>query len=102
VVWNVIRHFYPYLAEAGLDWDERLIPNLRAARSATSREEHREAIGHLMADARDGHGFVNEIATSREWGQLPVILRLIEGSLVIVASLMPSNPSWTYLPRPSA
>lgn len=91
VVWNVLRHFYPYWAETSIDWDERLIPNLRAARSAASREEHQAAVRHLMADARDGHAYVNETVTSREWGQLPVLLQFVEGLLVIVSSSLPSE-----------
>ena len=93
VVWNVLRHFYPYWAEVGIDWDERLVPNLRAARSTASREEHRAAVRHLMAEARDGHGYVNETVISREWAQLPVVLRFVEGSLVIVASSMATEAS---------
>jgi hypothetical protein len=91
VVWNVLKHFYPYWAETSIDWDERLIPNLRTARSAASREEHQTAVRHLIADAQDGHGSVNETAIVREWGQLPVILQFVEGSLVIVSSSLPSE-----------
>jgi hypothetical protein len=87
VAWNVFRHFYPYFAEAGVDWDNRLRPHLELAQSAdTTRSAHRDALRALVADARDGHGGVNEPVRP---GQLPIQLRLMEGKPVVIGSTSP-------------
>ena len=89
VAWNVFRHFYPYWAEAGVDWDARLRPQLALASDAGTRSAHRDALRQLVADARDGHGSVNEPGGD---GSLPMPLRfgLIDNQLVIVASSVPA------------
>jgi hypothetical protein len=85
VAWNVFRHFYPYWPEAGVDWDARLRPQLEAARAANTRAAHRDGLRRLVADARDGHGFVAD-AKESERANLPVTLAVIEGRLVVTAS----------------
>jgi hypothetical protein len=89
VAWNVFRHFYPYWTEAGVDWDARLRPQLALASDAQTRSAHRDALRQLVADARDGHGSVNE---PRGDGRLPMPVRfgLIENQLVIVATGVPA------------
>jgi hypothetical protein len=56
VAWNVLRHFYPYWAEARVDWDARLRPQLEAAARAQTRAQHFVALRQLVADLRDAHG----------------------------------------------
>jgi hypothetical protein len=92
VAWNVFRHFYPYWTEVAVDWDTRLVPSLEAARAARSRAEQRIALRLLVADARDGHGFVADTldTTPRAW--LPVNLGVIGGRLVILSSSSPDVP----------
>jgi Peptidase family S41 len=90
VAWNVFRHFYPYWPEAGVDWDARLRPQLEAARAADSRAAQRDAIRSLVADARDGHGFVGD-AKEAERADLPVTLALIEDRLIVTSSAVPSE-----------
>jgi hypothetical protein len=91
VAWNVFRHFYPYWQEAGVDWDARLRPQIEAAYDAASRGAHHEALRQLVADARDGHGLVNDTVRppSRAW--LPVQFGLAGAELVITASSQPSE-----------
>lgn len=86
VTWSVFRHFYPYWAETRVDWDARLRPQLELAYEADTRDAHRDALRHLVADARDGHGSVRETRTEakREW--LPVQFGMVGGQLVITAS----------------
>lgn len=92
VAWNVFRHFYPYWTETGVDWDARLAPLLDAARDARSRGEQRIALRMLVADARDGHGFVADSLDKTPKGWLPVNLGVIGGRLVILASSSPDVP----------
>ncbi len=89
VVWNVFRHFYPYWAETGADWDARLRPHLELAYTSTTRDAHRDALRRLVADARDGHGRVNDVrseASSARW--LPVQFGVIGSDVVITASAL--------------
>ena len=91
VAWSVFRHFYPYWVEAGVDWDRRLGPQLEAARAATSRAAQRDALKGLVADLRDGHGFVADTLDRAQRGDLPVRLAVIEGRLIVTASAVPSE-----------
>jgi hypothetical protein len=91
VAWSVFRHFYPYWTEAGVDWDARLRPNLEAAWAAGTRVAQREALLGLVADARDGHGFVADTLDKSERGELPVGLAVVEGRVVVTSSAVPAD-----------
>ncbi|HSD29205.1 MAG TPA: S41 family peptidase, partial [Vicinamibacteria bacterium] len=91
VAWNVLRHFYPYWTEAGVDWDAHLQPQLEMARGAETREAQRDAIRRLVADARDGHGLVLDTLDTTQRAELPVRLAVIEDRLVVVSSARPSE-----------
>ncbi len=91
VAWSVFRHFYPYWAEAGVDWDARLQRQLEVARAAGSREAQRDAVRCLVADARDGHGMVSDTLDKTARAELPVRLAVVEGRLVVVSSARPSE-----------
>jgi hypothetical protein len=83
--WNVYRHFYPYWTEAAVDWDSLLSAHIATAYSAGNRDAHRRALQLLVADARDGHGQVNDVGRPPQ-GAIPVQLRIIEGQLVVTAT----------------
>jgi hypothetical protein len=91
VAWSVFRHFYPYWTEAGVEWQSRLRPQLEAARTATTRTAHRDALRGLVADVRDGHGWVKDTLDKSEQGELPVGLAVIEGRLVVISSALASE-----------
>ena len=91
VAWSVFRHFYPYWSEAGVDWDACLRPQLEVARAAATRAAQRDAVRSLVADARDGHGFVTDTLDKTQRAELPVRLAVIEGRLVVVSSARPSE-----------
>ena len=86
VAWNVFRHFYPYWAEAAVDWDARLRPQLATAAAAKTRDDQRDALRLLVADIRDGHGRVNDLRRRATAGWLPLSLEMREKRTVIVAS----------------
>jgi hypothetical protein len=85
VAWNVFQHFYPYWEEARVDWNARLGPQLALASAAGTRSAQRDALRQLVADARDGHGSVNEPGGSGSVG-MPLRFGLFDNQLVIVAS----------------
>jgi hypothetical protein len=91
VAWNVFQHFYPYWEEARVDWNARLGPQLALASAAGSRSDQRDALRQLVADARDGHGSVNEPGGGSSLS-MPVRFGLFDNQLVIVASGQPSAP----------
>jgi hypothetical protein len=91
VAWSVFRHFYPYWIEAGVDWDARLAPQLAAALSAETRTAQRDVLKALVADVRDGHGFVADTLEKAERGELPVALAVVEGRLVVTSSAVPAE-----------
>ena len=91
VAWNVFRHFYPYWSETGVDWDERLRPRLEAAYDATTREAHHQALRRLVADARDGHGGVNDTRAGGARGVLAVQFGAEGDQIVITASAVPAD-----------
>jgi hypothetical protein len=89
--WNVLRHFYPYWSESGVDWDARLGPQLTVAYAANSREGQREALRRLVAEARDGHGQVVDSQQRGPLARLPIQLGLVEGRVVVTATAAPDN-----------
>jgi len=91
VAWNVLRHFYPYWTEAGVDWDACLRPQLEAARAADTRTTQRDAVRSLVADLRDGHGFVADTLEKAQRAELPVRLAVIKNRLVVTSSGVPSE-----------
>lgn len=91
IAWNVFRHFYPYWAEAGADWDSRLRPHLEAAYAAGTRQAHRGALRQLVADLRDGHGNVVEASPPPQRASLPIRVAIVADALVVTASGIPEE-----------
>jgi hypothetical protein len=92
VAWNVFRHFYPYWNETGVDWNTTLLPQLERAAAATTRDAYRAALRQLVADARDGHGSVNDPRAASGRGTLPIRLARLDGQIVISASSVDAVP----------
>jgi len=86
VAWNVFRHFYPYWSEVNVDWDGRLLSYLNAASMATTRRDELEVLGQLVADARDGHGHVQDLRVRERQAWLPIQVALVENQVVVSAS----------------
>jgi hypothetical protein len=92
VCWSVLRHFYPYWTEAGVDWEARLAHHLEAARTAADRAAQADVLRGLVADVRDGHGFVADPLDRSQRGSLPIGLGVVEGRLVVVSSASAEVP----------
>lgn len=84
VGWNVYRHFYPYWQEVRGDWDNQLESLLVGIETPATREAQRDTLRHLVAQVKDGHGFVYD--PRRPVGGLPVLLEPVGGALVVTAS----------------
>ena len=91
VAWNVLRHFYPYWTETGVDWDSRLQPQLALAATATDRTTHRGGLRQLLAEARDGHGNVVDSTAAERRALLPLQFSMIEGHVVVTGSTVPEQ-----------
>jgi hypothetical protein len=93
VAWNVFRHFYPYWPDIGVNWDARLRPQLTTAlKAATTRNAHTDAVRTVVAEVRDGHGNVYDVAAGQPIGTLPLQLRMLDGRLVVTGSGEPDVP----------
>jgi C-terminal processing protease CtpA/Prc len=100
VAWNFYRHFYPYFADAAVDWDARLRPQLQRIYEATSRAAAADALRLLVADARDGHGRLNDLRQRNVLGTvgtIPVQVALVESQVVVVASRDAAIPAGTIV-----
>jgi hypothetical protein len=86
VAWNAYRHFYPYFADVGVNWDARLQPQLRSVYDATTRQAETDALRRLVADARDGHGRVADLRQRTPPSSFPLQLALLDSRVVVVAS----------------
>lgn len=82
ILWNVFAHFYPYFDVVDVDWGEQLAPALSSAAEAADATAFHEALEHLVAALRDGHGAVLFEQPSY---RLPLAWDLIEGQLVITS-----------------
>jgi hypothetical protein len=91
VAWNVFRHFYPYWTETAVNWEARLRPQLEGAYNAKTREEQREALRRLVADARDGHGGVVDTRQADRPARLPIQLSAVENRIVVTATDVPGE-----------
>jgi hypothetical protein len=93
VAWSVFRHFYPYWSDLDVDWDARLAPQLATALDAAeSREAHHDVVRSLVADLRDGHGSVSDVAGGSMAGIVPLALRVIGNQAVVSGSDDPDIP----------
>lgn len=98
VAWSALRHFYPYWSDVSVDWDARLRPQLQSALNASAtREAHLISLRMIVADLRDGHGGVRDIAAPVQQALLPVQFRILEGKLVVTASNDPAVPVGTVV-----
>lgn len=91
VAWSVFRHFYPYWAEVGVDWDQMLPQFLEEGSIAGSREDHRNVLRRLVAETGDGHGLVRDPLEQSPMAWLPIAVRWLNGRLVVTASAVPEK-----------
>src|SRR5438067_2338840 len=47
-LWGAVKYFHPYLAYKEIDWDLALVETLPLANAASSSDEYRAAIQHLL------------------------------------------------------
>ena len=58
LAWNVFQHFYPYFDVVDVDWDATLRRSLLAAALDRDEADFVDTLRRLVADLRDGHGWV--------------------------------------------
>ncbi|MBK8858002.1 MAG: hypothetical protein IPN11_10125, partial [Opitutaceae bacterium] len=94
ILWNVMQHFFPYHAEAGVDWMAQLRPALRAALEAETPDDYRDGLCRLVARLQDGHGvYYAELSEQRApvhehaqtAGGLPIRLAMVDERIVVTA-----------------
>jgi hypothetical protein len=57
VRWNIIKHFYPYYTEDGLEkcWDECLVVALNSALKSADQREYYYTVCNLLSHVKDSH-----------------------------------------------
>lgn len=94
ILWNVMQHFFPYHAEAGVDWIAQLRPALRAALEAETPDDYRDGLCRLVARLQDGHGvYYAELSEERapvhehaqSAGGLPIRVAMVDERIVVTA-----------------
>jgi C-terminal processing protease CtpA/Prc len=86
VVWNVLEHFWPYWNDVHVDWNAELDVALADALDDRSMDDHVATLERLSAAAPDGHASVT-CPGAREYGSAPFAVELVEGEIVVTASL---------------
>jgi hypothetical protein len=83
-VWSVFQHFHPYLDGAGVQWEDALRPALRRTLHDATVEDYYYTLSEMIAQSRDGHGYV--YAPLKSLGGLPVQVALAEEQIVVVGT----------------
>ena len=52
-VWGTVKFFHPAMASSGVDWDKALVEAIPMVRAASTPEEFRRAIDHMLAFLKD-------------------------------------------------
>ena len=90
--WNVLKNFYPYFKEVGLDWEAELYPALAACYEIKDTHEFTRFLEKLTAKLKDGHV---EVASKIEnWERFlpPFSWRWVENNIIISETFDESIP----------
>jgi hypothetical protein len=84
--WNIIRYWFPYRDLLDDDWDDVLVEFIPLFTVAAEPDEYRLAVLRLIARTQDTHASLpraSALRPPRGAGQLPVLLRFVEGQPVV-------------------
>tara|TARA_R110002020_G_scaffold21009_8_gene71456 strand:+ start:18336 stop:20642 length:2307 start_codon:yes stop_codon:yes gene_type:complete len=81
LVYNVVEHFFPYLKEISIDWDNELRKALEKSYRDSDLQEHIETLEQMVAAIKDGHALIE--GYEKERGMLPIAWEVVENQLVI-------------------
>jgi C-terminal processing protease CtpA/Prc len=105
IVWNVMRHFYPYFDVVGTDWDAVLPEFLRAAATDKDGLAFHDTLLRMISALRDGHGRL-AYALQKPQARVAATASWIEGKYIVTWSAMdglkPGDAIVTIGGKPSA
>jgi len=84
LAWNVLQHFYPYFDVVSADWPAELRSALESAATDADATAFLVTLQRMVAALEDGHGRVAR--TGINDGLPPVLFRVVQDSLVVVAA----------------
>lgn len=85
--WGVLRTFFPYFEAVGLDWEQELLPLLRACAGPTNRAAALDrALRLALTRLQDNHAVMPSLVPQEAAAYLPVVMDWIEGRVVILHS----------------
>jgi C-terminal processing protease CtpA/Prc len=85
VIWNVLRHFWPYWNFATVDWNVELDTALADALADRNVDDHVATLQRLSAALPDGHA-TTHCSGEHKLSPPPFALDEVEGSVVAIAS----------------
>lgn len=88
IVWNIMKHFHPYLAYAACDWSTALQEALKQAAVDTDASEFASTLRTMTQCLADGHVFVGFDKEDRS-GRFPIAWRWIGEDLVVTGAENP-------------
>ena len=81
ILWNSVKHFYPYLDELGVDWDSLLPKMLSKAAVDADQAAFATTLTEMLACLRDGHTSLEAPGLDRR--RLPLSWRFLNDSLIV-------------------
>ena len=86
ILWNTIKHFYPYLEELSVDWDEVLNLAIRRSFEDKDQYQHQKTLQWMLAKLNDSHIFVVSLKDEKDY-HIPIIPELIGNKAFITSTL---------------
>ncbi|GAA0339535.1 S41 family peptidase [Bacillus carboniphilus] len=86
ITWNVYQHFYPYLDEVDVNWEEKLPQFINSVKGEQNYKEYVSSLELLVENAQDGHSMVAS-RLDRNPSSLPFRVQLINDEIVITEVL---------------
>ena len=85
IVWNSIRHFYPYFEDLNLNWELQFEKALEKSFTDIERSDHLRTLELLLAPLQDGHVSVRMLRNPKRYYP-DFYSQIIEGKLYIVSA----------------
>lgn len=82
ILWNTLRHFYPYYDETDINWNILFKNSIIKSITNITPLEHQLTIKNIVVAISDGHGQVHS-SLSRPFRYLPISLKLVEEKIYV-------------------
>lgn len=87
IAWNELQHFYPYWDLVDANWSSVLNTTIKKACVDSTDLQFEETLKQMIVPLQDGHGYVINRNSNREWKGASVYPTLAEGKIVVKSCL---------------